>query len=104
MVRTKLTAPGSFVSIRSVGPANWLLLGCIFLFDMWTHPENVSACFAYAIPIFLSLFELKPRPFLYAGTATALSIAGSFAPASSELPIMAVLANRFIAVATQWVV
>ncbi|WP_456639639.1 sensor histidine kinase [Bradyrhizobium sp. USDA 10063] len=50
------------------------------------------------------MFELKPRPFLYAATATALSIAGSFALPFGDLPLAAVLANRFIAVATQWVV
>ncbi|QHO75681.1 hypothetical protein ACH79_26690 [Bradyrhizobium sp. CCBAU 051011] len=105
MVRTRHTErPRLFVSTRSVRAVIWLLLGSIFLFDIWTHPENVSACFAYAIPIFVSLFELQPRPFLYAATATALSIAGSFALPSSELPLTAVLANRFIAIATQWVV
>jgi signal transduction histidine kinase len=105
MVRTIDTErPRLFVSTRSVGAIIWLLLGSIFLFDIWTHPENVSACFAYAIPILVSLFELKPRPFLYAGAATALSVAGSFALPSSELPLAAVLANRFIAVVTQWMV
>src|ERR1700742_3913933 len=104
MLRTRRAALRLFVSTRSVGMAIWLLLGSIFLFDVWTHPENVSACFAYAIPICLSVFELKPRPFLYAGIATSLSIVGSFAPPSSEVPMAAVLANRFIAVGTQWVV
>jgi signal transduction histidine kinase len=105
MVRTRHTErPILFASTRSVRAVIWLLLGSIFLFDVWTHPENVSACFAYAVPILVSLFELKPRPFLYAGTATALSIAGSFTLPSSELPLVAVLANRFIAVITQWVV
>ncbi|ANV99753.1 sensor histidine kinase [Bradyrhizobium icense] len=104
-MRTKNTeSPRLLVSNRSVELAIWLSIGSIFLFDIWTHPENVSACFAYAIPILLSLFELKPRPFFYAATATALSIAGSFAVPSGDLPLAAVLANRFIAIATQWVV
>ena len=47
---------------------------------------------------------MKPRPFLYAATATALSVAGSFALPSGGLPLTAVLANRFIAVVTLWVV
>ena len=77
-------------------------LGAIFLFDVFTHPENVSACFAYTIPIFVSLFELRPRPFLYAGTATVLSLAGSFVEPSSVVPVAAILVNRLIAVAAQW--
>jgi len=80
----------------------WILLASIFLFDLLTHPENVSACFAYAIPIFVSLFERRPKPFFYAGTATALSLVGSFIEPSGELPFAAVLGNRLIAVATQW--
>jgi signal transduction histidine kinase len=104
-VRTKPAgSPRLLVSSNSVASAIWLSMGSIFLFDIWTHPENVSACFAYAMPILLSLFELKPRPFLYAATATALSIVGSFALPSGGLPLTAVLANRFIAVVTLWVV
>ncbi|MDP1966580.1 MAG: HAMP domain-containing sensor histidine kinase [Reyranella sp.] len=85
-----------------VGAAIWSLMTSIFLLDVWTHPENVSACFAYTIPIFMSLFEARPRPLLYAATATALSIAGSFIEPSSGLPIAAILGNRLIAIATQW--
>lgn len=85
-----------------VGAAIWGLMASIFLLDVWTHPENVSACFAYTIPIFMSLFEAKPRPMLYAATATALSIVGSFIEPSSGQPIVAILGNRFIAIATQW--
>jgi len=104
-VGTKRTeAPRWLVSNRSVASAIWLLLGSIFLWDISTHPEDVSACFAYPIPILASLFELKPRPFLYAAAATALTLAGSFELPSGDLPLAAVLANRFIAVATQWVV
>ena len=91
-----------FVGTRWVGVAIWVLLASIFVFDVLTHPENVSACFAYTIPIFVSLFERRPRPFLYAGTATALSLIGSFVEPSGELPIAAILGNRLIAIATQW--
>jgi signal transduction histidine kinase len=91
-----------FVGTHWVGVAIWVLLASIFLFDVLTHPENVSACFAYTIPIFVSLFELRPRPFLYAGTATALSLVGSLIEPSGEVPIAAILANRLIAIATQW--
>lgn len=39
---------------------------------------------------------------LYAATATALSIVGSFIEPSGGLPLAAILGNRFIAIATQW--
>lgn len=91
-----------FVGTRWVGIAIWVLVASIFVFDILTYPENVSACFAYTIPIFLSLFERTPQPFLYAGTATALSLVGSFVEPSGEVPIVAILGNRLIAVATQW--
>ena len=91
-----------FVGTRWAGAAIWVLLAAIFVFDVWTHPENVSACFAYTIPIFMSLFEARPRPMLYATTATALSIVGSFVEPSSAMPYAAILGNRFIAIATQW--
>jgi signal transduction histidine kinase len=93
-----------FVGTRSITVAIWTLLASIFLLDVYTHPENVTACFAYAIPILLSLFEQRPRPLLYAGTATFLSFVGSFPQPSSEMPMAAILANRLIAVVTQWLV
>lgn len=91
-----------FVDTRWVGVAIWALLASIFLFDVWTHPENVSACFAYTIPIFMSLLEAKPRPLLYAGVTTVLSASGLFIGSTSELPVAAIVGNRFIAIATQW--
>jgi len=91
-----------FVGTRWAGVTIWVLLASIFLLDVWTRPENVSACFAYTVPIFMSLFEARPRPLLYAATATALSIVGSFIEPSGGLPLAAILGNRFIAIATQW--
>jgi signal transduction histidine kinase len=82
----------------------WALLTSIFLLDVLTPPDNISVCFAYAIPIFLSLFEARPRPFLYAGTATALSLIGSFIQPPSDASTVMVVANRLIAVLTQWLV
>ena len=91
-----------FVGTPWVGMVIWILVASIFSFDVLTHPENVSACFAYTLPIFVSLFEAKPRPFLYAGAATALSLIGMFVEPSGELPIAAIIGNRLIAIATQW--
>ena len=95
-------SPGRLVGSRWIGAAIWALLASIFLFDLVTHPENVSACFAYTIPIFASLFERRPRPILYAGMATILSLVGSFGLPSGELPVATSFANRLIAIATQW--
>jgi signal transduction histidine kinase len=91
-----------FVGSRAVPVIIWVLVASIFVFDVWSHPEDVSACFAYAIPVFLSLFELRPRPFFYAGAATLLSLIGSFHEPTTQLPLAAILSNRLIAVATLW--
>jgi signal transduction histidine kinase len=87
-----------------VSLAIWVLLASIFLLDVSTPADNVSICFAYAVPIFLSLFEPRPRPILYAGTATALSLFGSFIQPPNDAIIVVFMANRLIAVATQWLV
>jgi hypothetical protein len=92
------------VRAHLVSVAIWALLASIFLLDILTPPDNVSVCFVYAIPIFVSLFELRPRPILYACTATALSLVGSFIQPSSDASTVAVVANRLIAVLTQWLV
>jgi signal transduction histidine kinase len=91
-----------FVGTRRVGVAIWGLQAAIFLFDLLTHPENVSACFAYTIPIFMSLFEFSPRPYLYAATATALSLFGSVVEPFDEGAFAAIIGNRLIAIASQW--
>jgi signal transduction histidine kinase len=92
----------SVVDTHWAGVAIWVLVASIFLFDVFTHPENVSACFAYTIPIFVSLFEARPRPFLYAGVATALSLIGMFVEPSGASLTAAIIGNRLIAIATQW--
>jgi signal transduction histidine kinase len=87
-----------------VSAAIWALLASIFLLDVLTPPDNISACFAYAIPIFVSLFEVRPRPVLYAVTATALSLVGSFIQPPSDASMVVIIANRLIAIITQWLV
>ena len=91
-----------FVRAWAVSAAIWALLASIFLLDIFTPPDNVSVPFAYAIPIFVSLFEVRPRAILYAAVATALSLIGSFIQPLSEASMIVVTANRLIAVLTQW--
>lgn len=89
-------------SVTWVWPAIWLMIGLIFVLDVTAHPQNVSASFAYAIPIFVSIFEIKPRPFVYASVTTLLSLAASFTLTEGELASWSALINRAIGVGTQW--
>jgi signal transduction histidine kinase len=84
--------------------AIWAPLASIFLLDILTPPDNISVCFAYAIPIFVSLFEVRPRPMLYAGTATVLSLVGTFILRPSVASTIVIIADRLIAIITQWLV
>jgi signal transduction histidine kinase len=90
--------------VHLVSAGIWVLLGAIFLVDILTPPDNVSVCFAYAIPIFVSLFDVRPRPFLYAGIATGLSLLGTFVLPASIASTAVVMADRLIAMLTQWLV
>jgi signal transduction histidine kinase len=70
------------------------------LLDLLTPADDVSVCFAYLIPIFVSLFQPRPRPILYASATTVLSIAGMVVQPPPISTVMMVL----IAVLTQWAV
>ena len=86
---------------HGVTAAIWVLVASIFLLDLLTPADDVSVCFAYLIPVFVSLFESRPRPILYASAASALSILGMLVqPPSYAMTVMMVL----IAVVTQWTV
>jgi signal transduction histidine kinase len=76
----------------------------LFLLDALTSADNVSLCFAYAIPIFLALLDAKEMAFVYAGVATLLSVAGSFIQPPGDSILLIFVANRVIAVVTQWMV
>jgi signal transduction histidine kinase len=68
---------------------------------LWTPADDVSVCFAYAIPIFVSLLEVRPRPIRYAAMSSTLSILGMFIqPPTSPITVLMIL----IAVITQWLV
>jgi signal transduction histidine kinase len=84
--------------------AIWPLLAAIFVYDLQITTEQVSVSFAYAIPVLLSLFERKPRPFLYASVAFVLSILGTFIQPPNDVSMLVLAANRAIAILMQWVV
>jgi len=76
----------------------------IFLFDAITPADNVSICFAYAIPIMVSILDGGRRVFLYAAIATVLSFLGFFIQPLDDAITWSFGANRVIAVGTQWAV
>lgn len=79
----------------------WTLTGLGFLLDLLTPADDVSVCFAYLIPIFISLFEPNPRPLLYASAASLLSICGMvIQPPAYAMTVLMIT----IAILTQWVV
>jgi signal transduction histidine kinase len=94
---------GSAISFRphAVSATIWVLVASVFLLDLWTPADDVSVCFAYAIPIFVSLLETRLRPIFYASMSSALSILGMLIqPPTSPITVLMVL----IAVVTQWLV
>src|SRR5262249_22012068 len=102
--RTEMRIAGRTIILRDhmVSGAIWVLIASGFLLDLTTPPENVSVCFAYVIPIFLSLFEKRSRPMFYAGVATALSLAEPFIQPPNEMSLLVDMGNRVVAVLTQW--
>ena len=85
-----------------VSVAIWVLFACILLVDLSTPPENVSVCFAYVIPIFVSLFEARSRALFYAGLANVLSLAEPSVQPPHDVSIVVEMGNRLIAALTQW--
>jgi signal transduction histidine kinase len=94
---SRLSVRGHVVTL-----AVWLLMIAVFLLDILTPADNVSVCFAYVLPIFLSLFEEKPRYVVYATAASILSVAGSIIQPPTEANLIGFFSNRAIAVLTQW--
>lgn len=84
--------------------ANVVSTASVFILDAVTPAENVSVCFAYAIPIILTLLDGGRRVFLYATVATVLSVLGFFIQPLDEAITWSFAANRVIAIATQWAV
>lgn len=100
---------GAVTAIRSragllVVLFNGISLVGIFVLDALTPADNVSICFAYAIPIMVSILDGGNRVFLYAALATVLSFLGFFIQPLDDTITWTFVANRVIAMATQWAV
>jgi signal transduction histidine kinase len=82
----------------------WVMLTAIFAADVLTPPEIVAVCLAYAVPVFLSLFETKPRTIFYASIATALSLVDWVLQPALAIDRAVVTANIGIAILVQWLI
>jgi signal transduction histidine kinase len=80
------------------------MLTAIFVADVLTPPEIIAVCLAYAVPIFLSLFEAKSRVMLYASIATGLSLADWLLQPAPVIDGAVVAANIGIAILVQWLI
>lgn len=81
-----------------------LLFIGVFIFDIFTPPDDVSICFVYAVLISISVFSYRWSPYACAGLATLLSGLGAFSNPPYETISLAFFANRTIAIAAQWLV
>jgi len=95
---------GPALNLRNymVSAAIWVLFASILALDFITPRENVSVCFAYVIPIFVSLFEPRPRPIFYASVASLLSLGEPFVQPPTDISIVVEIGHRLAAVLTQW--
>lgn len=82
--------------------ASWTLTGLIFAIDLVARPEKISVYIAYLLPVLLSSFEMKPRPFIYAGAGTGLALVGAAPLVASGSLDPAEIANKLIAISAVW--
>jgi signal transduction histidine kinase len=96
--------PGRAIILRNqmVSVAIWGLFASILVLDFTTSRENVSVCFAYVIPIFLSLFEARPRSIFYASMASVLSLAEPFVQPPHDIGVWMETGHRLAAILAQW--
>ena len=87
-----------------ISGAIWALLGVAFYLDVYTRAHNVAVCFAFSLPIFLSLFENRPRTYLYACVATVLSVVGGMVQPVAAARVASFVGNRGLAILLQWLV
>lgn len=81
-----------------------LMMFGVFIFDIFTPPDDVSICFIYAVLVSTSIFSYSRAAYLCAALSTILSGIGAFIQPPSEALSLGFFANRTIAVATQWLV
>ena len=81
-----------------------LMMFGVFIFDIFTPPDDVSICFIYAVLVSTSIFSYRRAAYLCAALSTILSGIGAFIQTPSEALSLVFFANRTIAVATQWLV
>ncbi|MCM8738672.1 HAMP domain-containing histidine kinase [Azospirillum sp. A1-3] len=79
---------------------NMAAIGAVFLFDAVTPADNVSVCFAYTIPIVLSILENGTRTVAYTISALALTVLGSFIQPPDDRITLVFVVNRLIAALT----
>ena len=99
----------SFGSTRDV--PEWLISGgilflilVVFIFDIFTPPDDVTICFIYSVVIVLSIFSRYRTAYLFAALASILSILGSFFSPPPGILSVVFFANRAIAIISQWIV
>ncbi len=81
-----------------------ILMVGVFIFDIYTPPDDVSICFIYAVLISLSVFSFRRSPYICAAVATFLSWAGAFFQTPGDTLSVVFFTNRAIAVTAQWLV
>ncbi|MBP2303060.1 sensor histidine kinase [Azospirillum picis] len=83
-----------------IAAINMTAIGAVFLFDAVTPADNVSVCFAYTIPIVLSILEGGRRTMAYTACAIVLTALGSFIQPPDDRISLVFVANRLIAAFT----
>ena len=81
-----------------------LLMIGVFIFDIFTPPDDVSICFVYAVLVSISIFSHRGAAYWCAALGMGLSGLGAFIQMPLEALSPAFFANRTIAVAAQWLV
>ncbi len=82
--------------------ASWTLTALIFAIDIAVRSERVSVYIAYLLPVFLSSYAVRPRPFIYAGAATGLALVGAAPLVVSGAFDFPEVANKLIAMSAIW--
>lgn len=76
----------------------------VFVFDIYTPPDDVSICFIYAVLVALSGFTHARATYPSAALGSLLSIVGAFIQQPQNELLIVFFGNRAIAVVAQWLV